>query len=264
MHVRSSSSTGSGILSSAGIGSGLNVDSIVTALVDAKKAGPQAQITNKATQANATLTGLASLSSALTSLQSSLSKLTQTSTFSSFNAALADTTVGTASTLSNAQPGSYALDVTQLATAQKRSSDAYAKTDTFGSRHAEHRRGQQDAEPVGVLHRHAGRHCQQDQQVLGQSRASPPPWSTVPAASQLLLSSNKTGVANGFTDQRRQPAAAAGLSALATQLGTAGSNEAQGRPADARRHRHHQRQQQCQRRDRRRHHQPGRRRAAPR
>ena len=60
----SASSSTTGTLSSAGLGSGLDVDAIVTALVNDREAGPQAQITNKATQTNATLTGLTTLNRA--------------------------------------------------------------------------------------------------------------------------------------------------------------------------------------------------------
>lgn len=221
----STSSATSGILSAAGIGSGLDVDSIVTALVNAKKAGPQAQITNKATQTNATLTGLASLTSALTSLQSALSALTKTSTFSSYNAALSDTTIGTTSTLSNAKPGNYGLDVTQLATAQKRSSDAYDKSAAIGS---------------GTLTIGVGSNSLyvsvSDTDTLSDiasniNKASNNPGVTATVVygangAQLLLSSSKTGVANGFTVSANGTSSD-GLAALATKLGTAGTNEAQ-------------------------------------
>lgn len=221
------SSTGStsSLLSSAGIGSGLDVDAIVTALVNAKKSGPQTQITSKATQTNTTLTGLASLTSALTSLQSALSALTQASTFSSYNAALTDTDIGTTSTLSNAKPGSYSLDVTQLATAQKRSSDAYGKTDAIGS---------------GTLTIGVGSNSLifnvSDTDTLSDiaaniNKASNNPGVTATVVygaggAQLLLSSSKTGVANGFTISANATSSD-GLSALAAKLGTAGSNEAQ-------------------------------------
>lgn len=220
-----SSNPGSGILSSAGIGSGLNVDALVTGLVNFRKSGPQAQITNKATQTNATLTGLASLSSALSSLQSALSALTRTSTFSSYNAVLADTTIGTTSTLSDAQPGSYALDVTQLATAQKRASDAYGATAAVGS----------GTLTIGVGSKSFDLSVSATDTIsdiaanINKATGNPGVTATVvngAGGAQLLLSSNKTGVANGFTISAGS-GSSAGLSTLATKLGTAGSSEAQ-------------------------------------
>ncbi len=220
-----SSNPGSGILSSAGVGSGLDVNSIVTALVNSKKAGPQAQITNKATQTNATLTGLASLSSVLTSLQSALSALTRTGTFSSYNAVLSDTSIGTTSTLPNAQAGSYALDVTQLATAQKRSSDAYGATAAVGS----------GTLTIGVGSNSFNLSVSSTDTIsaiatsINHASDNPGVTATVvngAGGAQLLLSSSKTGVANAFTISA-DSGSSGGLSTLATKLGTTGSSEAQ-------------------------------------
>jgi flagellar hook-associated protein 2 len=223
----SGSSTGgaTGLLTSAGIGSKLDVNAIVTALVNAKQAGPQAQITNQATQTTALLTGLASLQSGLTSLQSALAALTQTSTFSSFSATLADSTLGTTSTMSNAQAGSYTLDVTQLATAQKRSSDALDKTAAIGS----------GTLSIGVgansfnLNVSATDTLSDIAANINGASGNPGVTATVvygAGGAQLLLSSSKTGVANGFTISASGDSSA-GLGALAGQLATAGSNEAQ-------------------------------------
>ncbi|HZX71648.1 MAG TPA: flagellar filament capping protein FliD [Rhodanobacter sp.] len=221
------SSTGgtSGLITAAGIGSKLDVNAIVNALVTAKQAGPQAQITRQATQTSATLTGLASLQSGLSSLQSALSALTQTSTFSSFNATLADATIGTTSTMSNAQAGSYMLDVTQLATAQKRSSAAYGQTAAIGS----------GTLSIGVgansfnLSVSATDTLSNIAANINGASGNPGVTATVvygAGGAQLLLSSSKTGVANGFTISA-DSASSAGLGALASQLGTVGSNEAQ-------------------------------------
>ncbi|MEO9078418.1 MAG: flagellar filament capping protein FliD [Rhodanobacter sp.] len=224
-NTASSGGVGSGILSSAGIGSGLNVDAIVKALVNAKTAGPQAQISNKATQTNAVLAGLASLKSSLGSLQSALSALTAQGTFSSYNATLTDPTIGTTSTLSNALPGSYALDVTQLATAQKRSSDAYDKTAAIGS----------GTLTIGVgansfnLNVSATDKLSDIATKINRASDNPGVTATVvygASGAQLLMSSNATGVVNGFTISAAS-GSSSGLDTLATKLSTAGSGEAQ-------------------------------------
>lgn len=224
VNTNTSGSTGGGILSSAGIGSGLNVDSIVTALVNDKKSGPQAQITAKATQTNALLTGLASLSSALGSLQSSLSTLTQTGTFASFNATLGDSTIGTTSTLASAQPGSYALVVQNLATAQKRASDAYASTAAVGDGSLTLSVGANSANiAIGATDTVADIAAK-----INAAKDNPGITATVvngAGGAQLLLSSSKTGVANGFSVSAGS-GSSAGLSTLATKLNTAGANEA--------------------------------------
>ncbi len=218
------SGTGSAVLSSAGIGSGLDVNSIVTALVNAKKAGPQAEITDRQTQTNATLAGLASLQSGLTSLQSALSKLTLTSTFQSFGATLSDTTVGSATTLSSAQPGTYSLVVNNLAAAQKRASSAYGATAAVGAGTLTLAVGSNSVD-VAVS---ATDTISDIAAKINAASGNPGVEATVvngTNGAQLLLSSAKTGVANGFTVTAGS-GSSSGLSTLATQLNTAGANEA--------------------------------------
>ena len=223
-NVSTSGNPGSGILSSAGIGSGLDVKSIVAALVNARKAGPQAQITNKATQTNATLTGLTSLSSVLSSLQSSLFTLTQTSTFASFSATLSDSTLGTTSTLASAQPGSYALVVQNLATAQKRASDAYVSTAAVGAGSLTLSVGANSSS----LSISATDTVADIAAKINAASDNPGVTAAVvngAGGAQLLLSSSKTGVANGFSVSAGS-GSSAGLSTLASKLNTVGVNEA--------------------------------------
>lgn len=222
--VNTSSNAGSGVLSSAGIGSGLNVDDIVKALVDSKKAGPQAQITNKATQTNATLTGLASLNSALSSLQSSLAKLTSINTFASFGATLGDSAIGSTSTLANARPGNYALVVSNLATAQKRSSDAYGKTDAVGAGSLTLSVGGKSTD----LTISATDTVADIAAKINAASDNPGVTATVvngASGAQLLLSSSQTGVENGFSVTAGS-GSSSGLAALATKLDTSGASEA--------------------------------------
>lgn len=222
--VNTSSSAGSGVLSSAGLGSGLNVDDIVKALVDNKKAGPQAQITNKATQTNATLTGLASLNSALSSLQSSLANLTSINTFASFNATIGDSTIGSTSTLANARPGSYALVVSNLATAQKRSSDAYGKADAIGAGSLTLSVGSKSAN----LAISATDTVADIATKINSASDNPGVTATVvngASGAQLLLSSSQTGVKNGFSVGVGS-GSSSGLAAFATKLDTSGASEA--------------------------------------
>ncbi|MFC5580259.1 flagellar filament capping protein FliD [Rhodanobacter terrae] len=220
----SSTGTGQAILSSAGIGSGLDVTSIVTALVNAKQAAPQAQITNAVNAANSTLTGLGTLSSTLNSLQSAVTALTNASTYDSYTASLAATTIGTVSTLSNASPGSYALNVTQLATAQQRTSSAYAGTAAIGSGTLNIAVGSSN---VSIAVSSTATLSDIATAINGAS-GNPGVIATVingTGGSQLLLSSGKTGVVNGFTISAAG-GSSSGLASLATGLNTAGSSEA--------------------------------------
>jgi flagellar hook-associated protein 2 len=218
-------SSSSGTLSAAGIGSGLDVNSIVTALVNAKKAASQNQIDSKTNEIKGQLSSLSSLNSALTTLQAALAKLTTTSTFASFDATATDSSIATATTLSNAVPGSYDLDVTQLATAQKRSSSTLSSTAAVG----------EGTLSIGVGSKSFNVSVSSTATLadiassINKASDNPGVVATVingVNGTQLQLSSSKTGVANAFTISANATSSD-GLTALANQLGTPGKFEAQ-------------------------------------
>lgn len=228
----SSSSTGSGgngTLSASGIGSGLDVNSIVTALVNARKAASQNQIDTRTKQTNNLLTGLSSLNSALGGIQSALASLTSVNTFNSYAASLTpasgSSSVGTASTLSSAHPGTYTIAVSQLATVQKRTSDPVASGTTVGQGTLTIAVGASSMN-VAVS---ATNTLADIATSINSSSSNPGVTATIVNGvngQQLVLSSSKTGVANAFTISA-DATSSSGLQALATKLNTAGSNEAQ-------------------------------------
>ncbi|HEY4144074.1 flagellar filament capping protein FliD [Pinirhizobacter sp.] len=217
----SGSSTGTnlaGLISAAGIGSGLDVDSIVTALVNARKAGEQNQIDNKTTTANAQLVGINALKLALSNLNGAITKLSQATTYSTYAATLSNTSIGTTSTLTSAQPGSYNVVVSQLATAQKRTSDTYGAKDAIG----------EGTLTIGVGGKNinvavsATASLADIAAAINGATGNPGVQATVvngANGSQLLLSSTKTGVANAFTVSANATSSD-GLLAFANQLAT--------------------------------------------
>lgn len=227
----SSASSGSGSTSSSGgsisvpgLGTNLDVNSIVTALVNAKKAPAQNQINNKTTLTNAQLSGLASLNTALTGLEKALSALTDPSTYNSFAATLSDTDIGTTTTLTSAQPGSYSVDVTQLATAQKRASGVVDPKAPVGAGALNITVGSQSMQ-VNVS---ANDTLADVAAAINKATGNPGVTATVvngAGGSQLLLTSSKTGTANGFSVSTGT-GASSGLAGIATSLNTAGGNEA--------------------------------------
>jgi len=220
----STSNPGSGLLSSAGIGSGLDVNAIITALVNAKQAGPAQQISSQTTQLQAQEAGLTALGSALNSLQTTLGKLGSSLTFTTYAATLGNTALGTTSTLPNAQPGSYNLTVNHLATAQTRASSAYASGSAVGAGTLTVSVGNQSMN----LNVSATDSISSIATAINQSSGNPGVQATIvngANGAQLLLTSTKTGVANGFTVSAGS-GSSAGLTSLATTLNTAGSNEA--------------------------------------
>ena len=116
-------------ITSLGTGSGLDLESLVTKLVQAES-GPLTRLQTQASSYQSTLSALGSLSSKLSSLQTAAKALVPSGTlsslskFASFTTASTDTTVATATASTGAVAGSYSLTVNSLATADKYMSSA--------------------------------------------------------------------------------------------------------------------------------------------
>ncbi|GEC96976.1 flagellar hook-associated protein 2 [Zoogloea ramigera] len=129
-------------ISSAGVGSGLNIESIVTALMSVEKQ-PLTNLEKRQTSYESKISALGTLKAALSSLQTAAKALTPASTqtataaFSGFKATLADSTIATATTSSAAVAGTYSVEVGALATNQRlalgKTYDAGAAVLDFGS-----------------------------------------------------------------------------------------------------------------------------------
>lgn len=111
-------------LSSAGIGSGLSVESIISGLMSIEKQ-PLTKLQSQQTSYQSKISALGTLKSNLSALQTAAKALTPatgqsaTAAFSAFKASLADSTIATATAGSSAVAGSYSVEVTALATSQR-------------------------------------------------------------------------------------------------------------------------------------------------
>ena len=105
-------------LSSAGIGSNLDVASIVSQLMTAERQ-PVVQLDAKAASYQAKLSGYGTIKSMLAQFQTALGGLTDVAKFQPAKASIGDATIATATASAGAVPGSYSLEVTSLAQAQK-------------------------------------------------------------------------------------------------------------------------------------------------
>ena len=119
-----------GLLTSMGVGSGLDVATLVNQLVAAKKAPQQNQITSQAASANTQLSALGQVNAALSALQSAMASISDGSAFSAHSVTSSDTDVLNATATGNAVAGSYKIEVTQLASALKASSGAFTDSST--------------------------------------------------------------------------------------------------------------------------------------
>lgn len=105
-------------ISSPGIGSGLDVNGIVAKLMQIESL-PLTQLQNKEASYQAKLSAYGTLKSALSSFQSALQGLSDVARFRALKATPTDTTILSAQAGSSATAGTYSIEVTQLAQAQK-------------------------------------------------------------------------------------------------------------------------------------------------
>ncbi len=106
-------------LTSTGLGSGLDIRSIVDQLVAAERAPQANRLTKRESSANEELSALGKFKSALAGFKDSLSKLTDAATFQGRTVKVGDDKVLTAAANSTSLPGDYSVEVINLAAAQR-------------------------------------------------------------------------------------------------------------------------------------------------
>ncbi|MCY1274019.1 B-type flagellar hook-associated protein 2 [compost metagenome] len=102
-----------------GIGSGMDIDSMVTAIVGAEQAPKQNQLAKLEKTTTTQLTALGQLKGAISTFQSALVALNSPSQFLARTATSSDTKVFTATASQSAPSGTYQLEVSQLASPSK-------------------------------------------------------------------------------------------------------------------------------------------------
>ncbi|MBU1364322.1 MAG: flagellar filament capping protein FliD [Gammaproteobacteria bacterium] len=117
--------------SSLGIGTGIDLNTMLTSIINAERA-PITALDTKISAANNKISLYGTLKSKLDALQTAADTLQYPSRLSALSAASGDTTVLGASADYTASIGSYAAEVTQLASAQKSFTTAYTTGTTFG------------------------------------------------------------------------------------------------------------------------------------
>lgn len=112
-------------LSSAGIGSGLDVKGIVEQLVAVERKPEANRILNEQTATTTKISGLASMKGALAAFQNTLSGLKTTEAFAVRSATSGDEDILTATAKSSAAAASYDIEVVSLAKAQQIATTAF-------------------------------------------------------------------------------------------------------------------------------------------
>jgi len=110
-------SSPSALITSTGIGSGLDISAIVSSLTSAYGAAQTNQLTAQQTSLDSQVSAYGTFTSALDKLQATLPTLQDPSQLAGFSASVADKSIASASTTSGAVAGQYSLEVQNLATA---------------------------------------------------------------------------------------------------------------------------------------------------
>src|SRR5580704_3991472 len=113
----SSPSSASALITSTGIGSGLDIGAIVSSLTNAFGAAQTNELAAQQSSLTAQVSAYGTFSSALSTLQATLTTLENPSQLAGFNATVADKNIATATTTADAVAGQYSLEVQNLASA---------------------------------------------------------------------------------------------------------------------------------------------------
>lgn len=130
----SSYSSGGNTISFSGLGSGMDIQGIVDALVNAEGQPKQQLLQKELSGYNTTLSALGKLKSGLSGIQTAADAFQNLSTFRARSTTVSDTSILTATASSGTALGTYQVQVQQLATADKWASSGFASdTSTVGS-----------------------------------------------------------------------------------------------------------------------------------
>jgi flagellar hook-associated protein 2 len=118
-----------GLITSAGIGSGIDIESIIGAILDAERAPKEASLRRNEQRVDSTLSAIGQLSSGLSKLNDALDNLNSLSDFSIRTANVSDDGFISVITNSETANGSFDIDVNTLAQGSRLESTAGTFTD---------------------------------------------------------------------------------------------------------------------------------------
>ncbi len=189
-----------GLLTSMGVGSGIDVGLLVEKLVAAKKAPQQNQITNQAASANVQLSGLGQIGAALSALQSAMSSITDGSAFTARQVSSGDKDVLGANASGNPVSGSYTIDISQLAGSLKASSGAFV--DSSAKVGSGTLTLTVDGKSMNLELDDSNNSLAQVRDAINKASDNPGVSATIvngTDGAHLVLSGTRTGAANGFS-----------------------------------------------------------------
>lgn len=138
------------MLTAAGIGSGLDVDNIVSQLMEIERQ-PLVALQQKQTQLDAQVSAFGTLKSALATFQTAMQNLSTPSALKIYTATSTNDDIFTASANSSAAPATFDIEVVRLAEHHKFGSAEFLDTDTFGGKNNDALTIQVGADPAAVM-----------------------------------------------------------------------------------------------------------------
>ncbi|HYN59595.1 MAG TPA: flagellar filament capping protein FliD [Rubrivivax sp.] len=117
-------------ISSIGIGSGLDIESVISQLVAVERT-PVTQLQKEATSLQTRLSTYGKLQSGMSALRDAASALTRSSTWGATTGASSDAAAVAVSTSASTLPGSYSIEVQRLASVQSNATGVYASADAL-------------------------------------------------------------------------------------------------------------------------------------
>lgn len=186
-------------ISSLGVGSGANLQSVLSSIMTAESA-PIVALNTKISATSSKISLYGTLSSKLDALRSAADTLQYPSRLSALSATSSDSSVLGASALFSASAGTYATEVTQLASAQKSFSTAYSAGTTFAPGDLNFTVAGVAASPIS-LSGQASYTLQEVGTAINDAKIGV--TATVITASdgsqRMVLTGDKSGDGNGFT-----------------------------------------------------------------
>lgn len=114
------------MLTAAGVGSGLDIEGLITKLIEAEREPVEQRLERKESALKEEISAFGSLKSALATFQDSVSNLNKLTTYNQRTASSSNEDVLGVSARPGAEPGSYSVTVSQLAGAHSLASGSYS------------------------------------------------------------------------------------------------------------------------------------------
>jgi flagellar hook-associated protein 2 len=117
------------MVTATGLGSGLDIESLVRGLVAAERAPQENRLVRREAQTTSLISGFGQLKGALSAMQGSLSTLAEASTFTDLKATSSQASAVSVSASASAVPGTFSVAVNNLADSQSLISGGFASAD---------------------------------------------------------------------------------------------------------------------------------------